>query len=301
MQIKRKKKRRITGEMLLGAVGLSACLAVLAIGLGQSLSSSRKGPLPSAKEPTSLAQTHAIMETANSRLKFIDIVPGNTWIPEERPLASYAITNKSQASGVYLFDTKDYTIETGGINVPARELCTLLHALMSETSRVPLAEALRGIDLEGSVGGPILKLAARGKLELLIEYLYSIKAIGSIQNRRIQILIKGYADGKSTDWSRPLVANFAYDKIFVLPPVNPNSLNPTQYRGAPQIFQVSNPYRNKDLPDLRAQFVKDDLIEPVLEQCPGASPANVKILKGYEFSRPGNPNLRRVEIQLNVF
>lgn len=295
-----RKKRRITGEVLLAAFGVSACLAVLAIGTVKSCSSIRK-PASADREPTSLAQTNAIMEAANSRLSFIDIVPGSSWISGDRPLASYSITNKSRTNPAYLFDAKEYTIETGGLDLPARELCGLLQTLMREPSKVPLAEALKGLEFGGSADAYIFKLEARSKLDLIIEYLYSIKALSSITDRRIQILIKGYADGTRADWSRPLIAHFIYDKIVVLPPVNPYSLNPMQYSKVQRVQQISNPYKNKDLPDLRARFIEDDLIGPVLAQCPGASPANLKILKGYEFTKPGNPNLRRVELQLNVF
>lgn len=287
------RRRHSRGDVRLLAMGVAACLLVVLLGIRQYVGSK--------PEFASVEEMSEVMEQTNSRLTFTRVIPGVSWIDGESPRASYTITNNHGFSEVYLFDKYAYTIETGGRDQAAREFCSLFQTLKSTQSRSPLIEAFRHVELTGSLDGKAFELGVKGKGDLIVEILYAIRSFLDLRSTRIDILVKGYADGTHGGWGRPFLPQYAYRRIDVLPPVNPNSLNPMVYRRASRPLEIPNPYKNNHLPDLRAEFVKRDLIEPVLGQCPGTSTTLVKILKGYEFTKPDSPNLRRVEVQVNIF
>jgi hypothetical protein len=63
---------------------------------------------------------------------------------------------------------------------------------------------------------------------------------------------------------------------------------------------VPESYTNRDLPNLRAMFVKENLIAPFLSTCNTWGNVQTSNLAGYEFT-DWNPLERKVQVYLVVF
>jgi hypothetical protein len=114
-------------------------------------------------------------------------------------------------------------------------------------------------------------------------------------------LVKGYADGQMTGWTRELKpGNYHYPEIPIYPMTNPGSENSFEYVRNIEMRQVHECYTNQDLPNLRAMFVKENLIAPFLSACNALGNVQVSILEGYEFT-DWNPLERKVQVYLVLF
>jgi hypothetical protein len=88
-----------------------------------------------------------------------------------------------------------------------------------------------------------------------------------------------------SEWSKYLKpGRYAYREIPIYPKANFDSLNPYEYIRSTVIYQVPQSYTNRDLPNLRAMFVKEDLIDPFLSGCNTSQNVETHILEGHEFA-----------------
>lgn len=226
---------------------------------------------------------------------------------EEPPRARYTISIGEKFDQEYFFKVYEYTLETGGdVNeVPTANLCSVVDKVFNREDKI--LEALRALKIKGEVSLPVRGLSVGVDVDnlqaALVELLYALKRFHELKTKRVEVLVKGYADGWHGPWKRSLKPGlYHYDKVFVYPAVKPGSLNPFEYYRRDEPIEIPAEYENKHLPDLRAQFVKKDLVEPFLRQCQSAKSGGVHVLKGYEFGRDvHDASKRKAQVFVNIY
>jgi flagellar basal body-associated protein FliL len=219
----------------------------------------------------------------------------------ETPKAQFVISVKDiYKDTAYLFESSEYTLETGGdlTKVSTADICDFINNRY--TGKYPLLEALRdaSFDISDPRGIVSLKLPVGA---VTVELAYMLIKIMQVSGSCAEIMVKGYADGKVTEWSRELrPGNYHYREIPVYPTVDPGSENPFEYFRSIEVRLVPEEYTNRDLPNLRAMFVKENLIIPFLSDCNKLGNVQVSILDGYEYARR-NPMERKVQVYLLLF
>lgn len=251
------------------------------------------------------------VEDINNRITSVKLEPSYVvfdGVP--RPKFQYMLTilpTKGETQdAVYLFDKYEYTITTGAdtTKVPTAQLCKLVDSVYDRKD--PILEALRDLKASGKVSFPVWKFGGEVELgnvtPILVEMLYALRRFHELQTTHPEIMVRGYADGQHRPWERPLDADYFYDSIPVYPALEPRSKNPAIYvkEESPVNIQGSN-YRNEHLPDLRAQFVKKDLVEPYFNLCRELKP-EAHILKGFEFKDlKDKPLERKVQVFILIY
>jgi hypothetical protein len=184
-----------------------------------------------------------------------------------------------------MFKRYEYTIETGGDfnQIPSSEICVIIDSIRNSKSEKikSIIERLK-IDVKLS-GFKFFEIEISGLQVLLAEVFFTLATIND--KHEFDIFLKGYADGYSKEWNRKLSSNklYNYRSIDIIPTLDSNSLNPVNYSGPEISYTIGAEYGNKDLPNLRAKFVKEDLLPKVTRSCADKI-RQVKILEGYEFS-----------------
>jgi hypothetical protein len=219
----------------------------------------------------------------------------------EQPKAQFVISiNNLYRDTAYLFESCEYTLETGGdlTKVTTSNICDFINERYTE--KYPLLEAMReaSIEISGPRGVVSAKLPAG---EVAVELAYMLIKVIRASGSCAEVLVKGYADGQMTEWTRELKSGkYHYLEIPIYPMTNPGSENPFEYVRNIEIRHVPESYSNRDLPNLRAMFVRDNLIVPFLSACNTWGNVQVSILEGYEFT-DWNPLERKVQVYLVLF
>jgi hypothetical protein len=219
----------------------------------------------------------------------------------EQPKAQFVISIKDlYKDSAYLFDACEYTLETGGdpTKVTTSNICDFINERY--TGKYPLLEEMReaSIEIPGPRGIKFTKLpAGEAAVELAYMLIKVIRASGSCA----EVLVKGYADGQMVEWTRELKpGRYYYREIPIYPMIDPGSGNSFGYVHSAEMRPVPEGYTNRDLPNLRAMFVKENLIAPFLSNCNTWGNVQVSILEGYEFTK-WNPLERKVQVYLVLF
>jgi len=219
----------------------------------------------------------------------------------EQPKAQFVISIKDlYRDSAYLFEACEYTLETGGdpTKVTTSNICDFINERY--TGKYPLLEAMReaSIEIPGPRGIRFAKLpAGEAAVELAYMLIKVIRASGSCA----EVLVKGYADGQMTEWARVLKpGRYYYREIPIYPMIDPGSGNSFGYVRNAEMHHIPESYTNRDLPNLRAMFVKEDLIAPFLSACNTWGNVQISILEGYEFT-DWNPLERKVQVYLVLF
>ena len=63
---------------------------------------------------------------------------------------------------------------------------------------------------------------------------------------------------------------------------------------------IQNPFTNKDLPELRARFLRDNIVDPMLRECAKAD-VHSFVLKGKAADETVDPSLRKVDLYLYAY
>ena len=286
----------------LGIIALSTLgVAVVAVLLGGILMVGRKVATPSPDN-----EIKAAVAVINSRLTDVTLSTGHLVFQGAAapPRAQYRLTlGKEGKDAVYLFKISEYVFETGGSEskIPTAQLCDLVNAVYDRPE--PIFESLRQLKVEGKIAFPIWK-GISGELQtdvtsILVQTLYALRKFYELQHTYPEILIKGYADGKTKTWSKPFDDRYHFTSIKAFYPTDRSSVSPVEYnRSEEEVPLEANSYSNSHLPDLRAKFVEQVLVVPYLNQCKDVNKPQVHILKGYEFKEPDQPLERKVEITI---
>lgn len=246
----------------------------------------------------------------SDRVSLISLINGGVTLKDdERPRAQYTININAKYGDEYFFKTYEYWIQTGGdvSEMPTVRICNTIDEFFNRKDKV--LEALRELRIKGSLSFPLWRVNAGFEVDniqaVIIEFLYALRRFYELKTKRVEILIKGYADGwkGKEPWTRPLKPKrYHFDQIIVYPAVHPDSMNPVEYFRTDTPITIPPKYGNQHLPDLRGNFVKVDLVEPFLAQCKDVKNKEIHILKGYEFSKDVIDRLKRkAQVFVNIY
>jgi hypothetical protein len=237
----------------------------------------------------------------NDRLTFAEIKPtSNLHIGTRGSGNIYEISiREGQIKDQYFFNEKKYIIIKGGeklSGVSGNEICTIIDSIDNAADDKVL-DVIKRLKLGAEISAGPAKFNIDG-IEGLIEMAYAAYSASQIDS--VNIYIKGFADGYfGDDWLAPLdtVQEYRFNNIEYLPSTEKSSYNPVHYSATPGQYLIKgNLYHNKDLPNLRAQFIKKDMILPMCEACPKKI-RSVQILEGFEFPKgTHDPTERKVQI-----
>ena len=265
-------------------------------------------------------QVRNAVEEVNQRVKYWKIEPSNIAIKNtsffagmllqadlvsrgcaEKPSAQYLITIKDIFKDtVYLFDTTEYTLEAGGELTQFSKADVCNYVSKNYKGTYPFRETLREFYYEDYYPSSIVSVklpAGHVAVELAYMLVKVIQASGSCA----EVLIRGYADGEMMGWSRELRhGKYHYREIPVHETYRASSENTFEYFSTKKMLPVPEVYNNSHLPNLRAMFVKENIIIPTLSACNTLNNVQVSILDGYEFTRL-NPLERKVHVYLMLY
>lgn len=246
-----------------------------------------------------------IVNETNERLEYVKMSPYINLISNsnEKPERSYKISIKPEKiSSVIDFKLEEYSLETGGsatdaVTLSIDRMFVSLDSVYNRKNKI--IDAISEFEFEAG--------AMSGSLLLISEILYSIRRIAELKLRKVEILVKGYADGqRNNGWSRPLIPpyNGSEYKNFWVHPEARKTKNPYEYLASEINYPVPDNYENQHLPNLRARHIQLDFIERYLNkhiQSLGVPAENIStgILNGYVFTNIDSTN-RKVEIYLNI-
>jgi hypothetical protein len=217
-------------------------------------------------------------------------------LTDEPAVTSYILTlSPTFSTQEYFFDPEEYWIETGEdpLRMPTRNLCDVIdHMFQSDTPA--LAKYLSEAEVHAGINIGVLDIGLGLKVQLM-EMMRALGMLSTIRNSHALIVVKGYADGQHGPWIRTLNPDFPYRQIRVLKPPRHASAATTYFARDSVITIQNDQYNNEILPDMRAEFVRQELVLPFLQYCEKARP-EVRILKGYEFSKPDHPENRKVQV-----
>jgi hypothetical protein len=255
-----------------------------------------------------LTQLEKATERIRAKTQYVDVEPANLIFDSgPQPLIQYVLTltgrSEESRQAAYLFDSKQYTLhDFSGTpkETPTSEICTLVDSLSDRAGT--LGDALGELNATGTVrispGGPSIEIKLEGPARTVIDVSYALSEMLTVRSLRAEVLVRGFADGEVTAWERELDPQYRYTSIEVMPPVDEAA--PIAFKRTRETIRVPNApmYSNGDLPNLRARYVKDVLIDSYLANCPGDTPASSAILKGFAYKEALRPLNRMVQIYI---
>jgi hypothetical protein len=251
--------------------------------------------------PPEAADIDRSMEALNQRAQYWQAVRSDG-LPaidgERKPYRQYVLQLKDAALlHEFLFKKYQYTYESGGdpALLPTKHLCDLADSLLNKPDKIETL--LRSMKTEAgfSVGFFSLNIEVQNLLAELWCFIRQATLRGDL---KVEILIKGYADGNYGDWSRRQDSIYDYRSITVMPAIEPGQ-NAIHYSRNMVERIIPAIYTNTDLPNLRAAFIKERIIEPFAEDCPD-NINGIHILDGYAFTMPGDTGKRKAQVFLRI-
>lgn len=243
----------------------------------------------------------ATAETLRRNVRYLSITPGAPILEGESPVSSFVLTlGESSATQTYPFELKRYTLQTGSDpdRTPTQNLCAVIERLRVADTAAPVNGG-KNPEIGAGVNIGPFELSISQEIAIA-ELLFGTGKLSNIPHSHAFIAIRGYADGQHGPWTDTLIAKYRYDTIHVLPPTG-DADNPSGYLLRDSVIHIQDgTYNNSLLPDLRAEFVRQVLVLPFLQNCQEYHP-EVKILKGFEFSEADRPENRKVQVFVYIF
>ena len=182
----------------------------------------------------------------------------------------------------YWFNVTDYRLDWAGDRTKINFEQMAKDIDRAYETRTPFPEGLTGSITTGVAAGPYASgsVTITGPLKSMLELLGLIRGVTKLNIERVEIAIKGYADGeKSKNWP-PVVDTLPeqYRRFKVLNPTEGQNENWFFYRKPEIDREIFNPYGNEDLPDLRAQHVRKEFVEPLVQRRDNKDRCHVYVL-----------------------
>lgn len=212
---------------------------------------------------------------------------------------------ESKLINEYGFEVTDYQLNVGGDHIKVN-----LDKLVSDIdhayqARTPFAQIAHQLTASTSVGLPngVGNISVNGPLDAIFEMLGVVHSVVRLPTERVEIGIKGYADGEVTgDW-KPVVAHLPPQLVDfpVLQPSDSRNQNWFFYKKGEVQRRIKDPYRNDDLPDLRAQYIRNEFVEPFVNRSANRDRCKIFVLHNKPVGIPMSPELRKAQVYLMVY
>jgi hypothetical protein len=271
---------------------------------------------PPREEGGSLTKEQAdkVVDELKGRLTYLSVArtdPALTLVndggaTQEVPVAQYAITFQGDPVGeVGIFESEQYVIRIDDDPVKIRDVakvCGAVDQMLEEKDEILRALKDSKVSYNLSLGffGTVGYEFTPPK-KMLFELIATLRQLTGLKAKKVEVLIRGFADGQRRPWKRALREDYPFDTVSVYMPLEPQRLNWLEYVRKETPVPIDNPYANKDLPELRARFVKEELIDKVLAHCDSYAKPEVHILKGRADEEWPAASKRKALFFVNVY
>ena len=276
----------------------------------------RKEPSPASPTPpapASQAATKAEVESAVSTAA--ELMPDLSVTPQPLPVIdrdpkdrvlTYLVEAKK--TNEFWFDRTHYQLGQGtdGSDPTNLDFTELVRAIdhASET-RTPFGQAVTGALNLNFEGGPVSGGVTIDNVPLdrLGQLLGLVRNVVKLDVQRVDVAVKGWADGeKHVGWAPPVKHLPDWLKRFsVLYPADDSHELSLFYKKPEQERTVTDPYTNADLPDLRAQYIRWQFIEPVTGRTDNHAKCKVYVLHSEPLPAVEHPEWRKVQVWVMVY
>ena len=207
-----------------------------------------------------------------------------------------------------MFKAKEYVMSSDPLRIDptVRDLCGTIDKTLDEQDEIlkVLQDTQIKLNLSMSLWGVVdAGIELSPPKTILVELASILRAFAGLKAKKVEILVKGYADGQRGPWTALLLREpYHYDVVDVYPRAEQDSIDSFQFIQIEKQKRIDNKYSNKDLPELRARFVQEKFISKFLESCPGNAETEIHILEGYaDSSNVINEPDRKAQIFINIY
>ena len=224
------------------------------------------------------------------------------------PTAQYLVSVQDKYVGqISIFRATEYIMSSDPLKIDAsvRNLCGTIDKTLEEQDEIlqALQNTQTKINLSMSFWGVLdAGIELNPPKAMLVELASILRALTGLKVRKVEVLIKGYADGQRNIWSAHLLPDpYHYDVVNVYPRAESDRIDSFQFIKIEKPKRIEDNYSNKDLPELRARFVRENFIAKFLESC-GTAETEGHILEGYaDTSSVIYEPDRKAQIFINIY
>lgn len=300
---KRQARRRTALTVVQGLLMASAIVAGQYAFRGLLRTPEKKQTEPAAVDE---ATVRKFMNDAAALVPDLSVTPEPLPIIErdrdDRPL-TYLI--EARKTNEFWFKATHYELPRNGGDWDVMNPGSLASAIDSVYTKraASSAEATGNVNVSGTAGPISAGVTLPLPIRAIAEMLGLIKETLRLDVDRIEIGIKGYADGEvSTAWKPPVLSlPREYAKFTVLRHVDEHNVNPLFYGRKEYLRDVAFPYSNSDLPDLRAQFIRNEFVASVVSQTANAKRCHIYVLHNDPVPEAQQEQLRKVQVYVMVY
>lgn len=258
-----------------------------------------------------------LTEHLNKKLTYLSVTDTNNILTLlnsdgsrlQPPTAQYLISVQDKYVGqISMFRAKEYLMPSDPLRVDpsVRDLCGTIDKTLEEQDEI--LKALQDAQIKLSLSMSLWGVTDAG-IELnppkvvLVELASILRAFAGLKAKKVEILVKGYADGQRGPWTASLLREpYHYDVVNVYPRAQYDRIDSFQFIKIEKPKHIDDKYSNKDLPELRARFVQENFISKFLQSCSGSAETEVHILEGYaDSSNVINEPDRKAQIFINIY
>lgn len=228
----------------------------------------------------------------------------------DKPIAQYVISIQDKYVGeVSIFDKKQYVMNVLGDPQKVKDAANICESIdKALEANDEILKALQDAQIKSQVSLFLWGVVdVSGELTppkvVQVEIAAALRKIFGIRAKKVEVLIKGYADGQLGPWTEKLLADlYHYDSVNVYLPLEPERLNWFEFIRQETNLPIKESYTNEELPNLRARFVKEEFVDRFLKHCGSNAETEVHILKGQSDKTPAiRPQDRKVQIFVNIY
>jgi hypothetical protein len=297
---------RVAGLSVLLA-GLLFCgwLAFARLNGKREASYATKNEIQQSVERLNKKLTYLSVTDTNNILKLVN----NDGSKSKPPLTQYVVSVQDKYVGqISIFRAKQYVMPSAPLKLDptVRDLCGTIDKTLEEQDQIlkVLEDAQIRLTLSMSFWGVVdAGVELSPPKALLVELAAVLRSLAGLKVKRVEILIKGYADGQRGPWTAPLLPKpYDYEVVNVYPRTEPDRIDSFQFIRIEKPKRIRQNYSNGDLPELRARFVQQNFISKFLQGCNGTAETEVHILEGYaDPSNVINEPDRKAELFINIY
>jgi hypothetical protein len=183
----------------------------------------------------------------------------------------FRISPSGKANYGNLFLKGDYNIiyKPNAPGALGSYVCDIADEFVRER-RSAQANFLPPFELKLSVSIRVVEFEIGGDRETLKGIVYAILTIWDAVKDdygKFEILVRGYADQGAATFQRQLLPQYPYHDVSFFPLKNNPDPFMTVYLRTVASRKIGNTYTNTDLPNLRATFMKREVIDHFLDEC----------------------------------
>nr|AUN37121.1 hypothetical protein [uncultured bacterium] len=205
----------------------------------------------------------------------------------------------------YVFRVTDYKLDWAG-DKEKIDLDQLKSAIdRAYETQNPIPKEITGSITVGASYGPIVSgtVTINAPLWYILQLLGLIDGVTKLNVEKVEIAIKGFADGEKSDkW--PRVVDHLPDNYRTFPVLGPSEENNDNwifYHKAERERKIYDPYKNDDLPDLRAQYIRTEFVEPFVQRLDNKDRCRVYVLRNKAVSEKEKPEWRKAKVYVMIY